>query len=399
MNVLKKIYCRIYQFIFKLAIPLLPYSQPELLENYLALTNVLTVKDCRKVLIVTDPTIHKLGLLSNLENALNGAHIKYVIFDNIVANPTIKNVEDGLTIYLENDCNSLVALGGGSAIDCAKTIGARVVNPHKSVEKMKGLMKVKKDIPLLIAIPTTAGTGSETTLAAVITNSETKHKYAINDFPLIPKYALLDANLTLGLPPQITATTGMDALTHAVESFIGHSTTKQTRECSLKAIDLIFKNLPLVYANGLNKEARQNMLHASFLAGVAFTKSYVGYVHAVAHSLGGKYGTPHGLANAVILPNVLIRYDKSIYNKCKSIAIYTHLADDKIEPKAAFKIIVDKVIELNNKMSIPTKIDGLKVEDIDLLSGYADSEANPLYPVPRLFNKEELKQIYYDVLK
>lgn len=179
-------------------------------------------------------------------------------------------------------------------MDCAKAVAVCAAKPGKSLEKMKGILKVHTKLPLIIAIPTTAGTGSETTLAAVITDAETRHKYAINDFPLIPRYAVLDPKVTLSLPPHITATTGMDALTHAVEAFIGNSTTYGTRKDALMAVRLIFENLDTAYADGNNIEARRNMLKASFYAGCAFTKSYVGYVHAVAHSWAENTMCPTG---------------------------------------------------------------------------------------------------------
>lgn len=175
-------------------------------------------------------------------------------------------------------------------MDCAKGVGARLARPNKTLAKMEGILHVMHKLPLLIAVPTTAGTGSETTLAAVITDADTHHKYAINDFSLIPHYAVLEPEVTVGLPPQLTSTTGMDALTHAIEAYIGRSTTKQTRSAAIEAIQLILRYLPAAYKNGQNRIARKQMLRASYLAGTAFTKSYVGYVHAVAHSLGGQYG-------------------------------------------------------------------------------------------------------------
>ena len=235
----------------------------------------------------------------------------------------------------------LSVLGGGSSLDCAKAVGARAAKPKQSLAKMKGILKVHKRLPLLIAIPTTAGTGSETTLAAVITDAETRHKYTINDFPLIPRYAVLDPKVTLSLPPFITATTGMDALTHAVETYIGNSTTYRTRKDALLAVRLIFENIDTVYTDGKDVNARRNMLHASFYAGCAFTKSYVGYVHAVAHSLGGEYNVPHGYANAVLLPFVLEAYrasghgNSSYAKKLHRLAVAAGVAENDTPHDAA----------------------------------------------------------------
>jgi len=284
-------------------------------------------------------------------------------------------------------------------MDCAKAVGAKVARPKKTLKQMKGVLKVNKKIPLLIAVPTTAGTGSETTLAAVITDSATRHKYAINDFPLIPKYALLDENLTVGLPKHITSTTGMDALTHAIEAFIGRSTTKQTRKCALYATKTILENILEVYNNPQNLEARKNMLLASYNAGIAFTKSYVGYVHAIAHSLGGKYNVPHGLANAVILPKVLKKFGKHVYKKLWKMGLYCNLFEKSTSYEDGAKLFIQKIEELNIKMQIPSTISQLKKEDILDLAKTAEHEANPLYPVPELWDIKDLQQIYIELLE
>ena len=397
MNIFKKIYCRAFQICFRLALPILPYREPKLLKNYEELVDVLKEKGKHSVLFVTDKSIRGLGLTKKLEDTVLKAGLELTVFDETVVNPTTKNVDDALDLYKKNNCDCIVAIGGGSAMDCAKATGARVARPNKSLGKMKGILKVGKKIPLLIAIPTTAGTGSETTLASVITDSETRHKYAINDFNLIPNYALLDAELTVGLPKFITATTGMDALTHAVEAFIGRSTTKQTRENALLAIKLIFENLERAYNDGKNITARKNMLKASYLAGLAFTKSYVGYVHAIAHSLGGKYNVPHGLANAVILPYVLKKFGKKIYKKLWKISVYTGLCSKETSIENATNIFIQKIETMNKNMQIGTKIDEIKEEDIPSLAKTAEKEANPLYPVPVLWTAKQLEEIYFDI--
>ncbi len=380
-----------------MAIPLLPYREPKILENYEELTSMLTQNDFRCVLVVADKNLINLGLLDDLTNQLTKMGINFVVFDGAVANPTSQNVEDGLKVYHENACQAIIAFGGGSTIDCAKAIGARVARPKKSLSQMAGILKVRKKIPTLTAIPTTAGTGSETTIASVITDSQTRHKYAINDFPLIPSYAILDAKLTLGLPPYITATTGMDALTHAIEAYIGNSTTKDTRQYALSAIKLVFENLLPVYHNGDDITARQSMLKASYLAGLAFTKSYVGYVHAIAHSLGGKYNVAHGEANAILLPRVLKMYGNKIYAKLKEICVYAGLCEESTPKEVASKIFIEKIEAMNKEMNIPNKIDAIKKDDIPQLAKTAESEGNPLYPVPVLFTAEQLEKIYYEV--
>ncbi len=397
MNIFKKLYCRTFQVIFRIAIPILPYREPKLLKDNDELIALLQEKQVKSVLLVTDKGIRGLGLTETLENQIKSNDIKLAVYDDTVANPTTKNVAEALDMYKSNDCEAIIAFGGGSAMDCAKATGARVARPKKPLSKMKGILKVNKKLPLLIAIPTTAGTGSETTLAAVITDSETRHKYAINDFPLIPEYALLDANLTVGLPKFVTATTGMDALTHAVEAYIGRSTTKQTRDYALRAVKLIFENLETAYTDGTNLEARQNMLQAAYLAGLAFTKSYVGYIHAIAHSLGGKYNVAHGLANAIIMPYVLKKYGKKIFKKLWELGVYANLFDESTPIEVGAKYFIEKIENMNANMGIGTRIDEIKTEDIPFLAMTAEKEANPLYPVPVLYTAQQLEEIYFEV--
>ena len=397
MNIFRKLYCRTFQGVMYLAIPLLPYRKPNMLQTIDELVNLLTEKEKKSILLVTDKSIRGLGLTKELEEKTKKANITLAVFDDVIPNPTIENVETGLAIYRENNCEGIVAFGGGSVMDAAKVIGARVVKPNKPVSKMKGLLKVRKKLPLLIAIPTTAGTGSETTIAAVITDEKTHFKYPINDFSLIPHYAVLDYKTTLGLPPHITSTTGMDALTHAVEAYIGRSTTKETRAMAEQAVKLIVDNIYTAYADGKNKAARENMLKAAYYAGVAFTKSYVGYVHAVAHSLGGQYKTPHGLANAVILPYFLEEYGKTCYKKLAKLSRISGIANANDNDEVASNKFISWIKDINEKMGIPKTIDSIKQEVIDMLSKKADSEGNPLYPVPKLMNKNELAQMYYKI--
>lgn len=398
MNIVEKIYCRVIQVCFKVALPVLPYRDPVVLASEEDIVAVLREKKVFSVLIVTDESIYGLGLVEKLKTMMNSAGITYTVYDKTLANPTIANVEEARMLYLENECEAIVGFGGGSPMDCAKAVGARIVKPKQSIPKMKGILKIHKRLPFLIAVPTTAGTGSETTLAAVITDGETRHKFPVNDFSLIPHYAALMPEVTKGLPPFITATTGMDALTHAVEAYIGRSTTKETRRYALEATRLIFENIEKVYINGTDMEARKNMLYASFLAGKAFSKSYVGYCHAVAHSLGGKYNTSHGLANAVLLPYVLKAYGETVYRKLKELAVAAGLVSEMADEEETAKLFIEKICALNEAMGIPAKLQGICTEDIPELAKLAAKEGNPLYPVPRLMDAKELEQFYYDVM-
>ncbi len=398
MNTLKKIYCRSYQYLFKLAIPLLPYHQPKILNSMDEISNVIKENNCSHPLIVTGKSSVRLKLVENLENTLHNAELDCSVFSDTVPNPTTDNVNQAVKIYKENNCDCIIGLGGGSAMDCAKAVGAQIVLPNKPLSKMKGVLKIRKRLPLLIAIPTTAGTGSETTVASVIVDSQTRHKYAISDFCLIPDYAVLDEKLTVTLPSKLTATTGMDAFTHAIEAYIGKSCTNETKKLSEEAIKLIFENLPIAYNEPNNLQARKNMLIASYKAGCAFTVSYVGYVHAIAHSLGGKYDIGHGLANAVILPYVLNSYGDTIANKLAKLSHICNFCSETISNKEAAKIFLEKLTQLERQLNIPTHIAELKQEDIETLAKQADKEANPLYPVPLLMDNKELKKIYKQLL-
>lgn len=399
MNIFKKIYCRSFQTVFKIALPFLPYRKPKIIGALTGIPGILDKKKKTCPIIITDPGIAKLGILNMLTDAFDKADVKYCVYDKTVANPTTDTVEEALAIYKENNCDCIIGFGGGSSMDCAKAVGVRVARPNTHLSKLGGILKVHAKLPLLIAIPTTAGTGSETTLAAVIVDAKTRHKYAINDFPLIPRYAVLDPKVTLTLPASITATTGMDALTHAVEAYIGNSTTPGTRKDAIMATELIFANLDTAFNDGTNVTARKNMLKAAYYAGCAFTKSYVGYVHAIAHSLGGEYNVPHGLANAVILPMVLESYGKSIYKKLHTLAIAAKVADSDMTDEEAAKAFIQAVKDMKVRFNIGDTIPQIKEEDIPKMASYADKEANPLYPVPVLMDKKELEKFYYALME
>ena len=397
MNIVSKLFCRVFQIAFRAALPILPYREPKIVPSCSELGDVFNREKSTSVLVVTDAGIVKNGLTISLENVLKKNKIRYTVYDKTQPNPTVDNVEDALALYNKNKCDALIAIGGGSAMDCAKAGGARVAYPKKTVGKMGGILRVLRRLPTLIAIPTTAGTGSETTLAAVITDSKTHHKYALMSFPLIPHYAVLDATLTYTLPPHMTSTTGMDALTHAVEAYIGRSTTKETRKLALEATKLVFENVEKAYTDGQNHKARENMLHAAYKAGVAFSKSYVGYIHAVAHSLGGKYGTPHGLANAVIMPYVLESYGKCAYKKLHRLGVSAGVCAESDSHEAGALKFIEAIKALNAKMNIPNRITGIKQEDIVEMARHAEKEANPLYPVPKLMTRKELEGFYYRI--
>lgn len=393
-----ELYCRTYQGTMKMASYILPWREPVLLqgENSLAkLPKLIKTKNIENVLIVTDQGITSIGLMDDLLEGLTAEGIKYFVYDKTVPNPTIDNIEEAYGMYQANQCQGIVAFGGGSPMDCAKGVGARVAKPNKSIPKMKGVLKVMKSIPPLFAIPTTAGTGSEATLAAVVSNSQTHEKYAIMDTSLIPHYAVLDPLLTVKLPPHITAATGIDALTHAVEAYIGKANTKSTTRWSIEAVKIIFEDLYESYENGSNIKARTNMQRAAYLAGMAFTRAYVGYVHAIAHTLGGFYSVPHGLANAIILPYVLDYYGESVHKPLAELAAVVGLGEPADTDVQKAKKFIDAIKQLNKKMNIPEKVSEIVEGDIPLMVERALKEANPLYPVPKILYKEDLAKLYH----
>ena len=326
MDAIKNAYYRSFQAVFNVAARCLYWRKPITVEGEGALSKapeLFKKNHVKKVMIVTGRTVGKT-IAPIAKAALDKAGIAYEHYSEVSANPTVTVVNEIQKKYLETGCEGFLAIGGGSPMDAAKGAAARVVHPNTPVNKMAGLLKVMHKIPTFVAVPTTAGTGSETTIAAVITDPETHHKYAIMDLCLVPKYAILDPELTRDLPQKTTSTTGMDALTHAVEAYVCWTyNTKESIRLAEEATVAIFKYLERAYNDGNDMEARQQMLTAAFKAGFAFTRAGVGNVHAIAHTLGGLYNTPHGLANAVILPIVLEDYGEAVYAKLAHLAELT----------------------------------------------------------------------------
>jgi alcohol dehydrogenase len=394
---MKKVLYRTYQKGFSLAAKVTKYREQDIIEgndSVLRLPAYLQGKGISKALIVTDAGITSIGLLEPLLQKLQEENIQYFIFDKTVPNPTIGNIEEAYFLYRVKRCQAIIAVGGGSSIDCAKGVAARLANPHKSIEKMKGLFKVLHDGPLFVAVPTTSGTGSETTAAAVVSNPATHEKYAIMDTALIPHVAVLDPLLTVGLPKHITAATGMDALTHAVESYVGLACTPEVAQYSKQAVQLIFENLYETYVNGDNMDARDKMQRASFYAGAAFTRALVGNVHAIAHTLSGFYNVPHGLANAVIMPYILDYYGEAVYAPLAELADVAKIVDPALSEEQKAKAFIAAIRDLNESMDIPTTIDGIVDEDIPEMVKRALAEANPLYPVPVIMDAPDMTRIY-----
>ncbi|MFI3257217.1 MAG: iron-containing alcohol dehydrogenase [Spirochaetales bacterium] len=389
-----KLVFRLRQAILRGASYCVPWHFPTIIDDNNVYANILTyLKKDSSTLIITDETIKNLGLLDELVESLQKSNYSYSVYSKVKPNPTIENVEGALLQYYENNCSRIIAFGGGSPMDCAKAVAARIAKPKKSLKQLAGLLKVNKKLIPIIAIPTTAGTGSETTIAAVITDEETHTKHVITDICLTPCYVALIPELTKSLPPFITAPTGIDALSHAIEAYIGNANTRQTKKDALHAIKLIKENLLPAYENSENMVARKNMLEASFLAGRSFSRAYVGYVHALSHAVGGLYNIPHGKAIAIIMPYVLREYGRAIHKKLARISDVLELTPATSTNEQKAEAVIQWIEELNSAMGIGKHIKNIEDKDIDLLTSRACKEANPLYPVPVIWKKEQFIRV------
>ena len=360
-------------------------------KSILKLPNVVKNDGNTRALVVTNAGFIKRGSLEPLFDALKNEGVEYFVYNGIMPDPTIACIEEALKVYKENNCECIIAVGGGSVMDASKIIGARATNPTLQVRDMRGMFKIKNPIPDLYVVPTTAGTGSEATVAAVITDEVdgTHYKYAITDFGLVPKYAVMYPEITLSLPKHITAATGMDALTHAVETYTNLYASPMVKMLARKSVKMIFDNLENAYNNGSDIKARGRMLMASYYAGVAFTNNFVGYVHAVAHALGALYGLPHGYANAILLPVVMDQYGQSVYKSLAELAEVVGIEGESNKEKA--EKFIDAIKQMNKRMEIPDKVKELKKEDFDTIVSRALTEANPSYPVPVIWDEEDVK--------
>ena len=351
-----------------------------------------------KILIVTGSTISKIGLLKPLTDALDAGGAQYVVFDEITPDAPLPLVEKGIDLFRSNGCDAIVAVGGGSPMDAAKAIAVAAANPRKSLRQLAGYFKGLRSPVKMYAVPTTAGTGSEVTVAAVIADPANERKLVLVDFRMVPKMAALDPNLMTGLPPHITATTGVDALTHAVEAFVGNWKTPHSDRMALSAVGLIFENLRTAYHDGGNLAARENMALASTHAGLAFTRANVGYVHAIVHQFGGKYHTPHGLANGIMLPHVLRYSMPAITDRLAQLAVCAKVGTENESPQELAKKFLDAVEQLNADLHIPATLEALQESDIPDLAAAALHEAHTGYPVPRYMTQLQCEDMIRKVL-
>ena len=368
--------------------------QPRMIKGehaLLDLVDVLKEKHLTHYMIVTTPGFIKRGTLQSFFEALTQNDIQYSIFRDVKPDPEISDVEKLKEMFIKDGCQALIAIGGGSAIDCSKAALACVPMKNLDVKTVLHTGRVSKQLPLLIAVPTTAGTGSEVTAGAVITDPIKKRKYALSHLFLIPKYAVLDASLLTSLPAKMTAYSGMDALTHAIEAYINCFNNRKTNEYALCAIKSIFQYLVPSFEDGLNMQYRLELLEASYNAGVAISNNYVGYVHAIAHGIGGMYHLQHGMINAIILPIVLEEYGGAVVGKLAKIADVVGITGATDQDKS--KQFIQKLKDLNQIFSIPTSIPEIQEEDIHYLATGAEKEGNPTYPTPVTWNVAQFEKV------
>lgn len=379
---------------------MLPIPQPVLLVgpgSSRRLGETLAGFGHRRVMVVTDKVVAGLGLHRGLVEALEAGGVEHVLYADVSADAPIPEIELGIETYRGAGCDALVAVGGGSPMDASKAIAAAVAN-RRPPRKLVGYFKGFKTPEPIYAVPTTAGTGSEVTVAAVISDPEEAKKYVIADTRLVPQMAALDPALMTGLPRHVTAATGMDALTHATEAYLSKWANDHTDRMALAAVGMIYANLRKVCRHGDDLAAREQMALAATYAGLAFTRANVGYVHAIAHQLGGKYHVPHGLANAVLLPHVLKFLYPAVTARLADLAHRAGVAERGERRETAARKFIESVERMNHDIGIPEALEALRAEDIPELARAACKEADTNYPVPRYMSRETCEEILRRVL-
>ena len=423
---MNSLFCRIYQGAMKVGMYMLPWHTPEVIEDRAdsdRLLEDIKRREVERLLVVMGPNMMKRGLPVPMLEKLRANGIECEVFDRLTSDPTDAQVEEGVRLYNEKNAQGIILFGGGSPMDCGKAIAARIARPDRTIAELQGVLKVRsrRKVPVMWAIPTTSGTGSEATMAAVITDHETHRKKSINDMAIIPHVCVLDAGLTAGLPPDITAYTGMDALCHAVEAYTNNAyNTALEKKMAKDAVKLIYENLEGAYENGSDMEKRQNMQRAAFYAGRAFTRGCVGYVHAIGHAVGGLYGVPHGKAMAILLPHVLKAFGSSAEAKLAELADHCGLSSEygvdhddrtggcacpaygamkgKTTNNGKARLFIEWIENTKRSMDIPDRFDCIKEEDVETIAKWADAEANPLYPVPKIFDRKQLEDLVRSVM-
>lgn len=380
----------------KLGVRVMPWRWPKVFEGEqaaIALCQYIIRQRRKQVLLMTSKTPLRTGLVQPLIDTLEAAGIKVTVHDDTRPDPTVEQIEEAVSLIQAQACDSILVLGGGSCIDAAKVVAARAKNPNKSILQMAGMFKVSRGMLPLYAIPTTAGTGSEVTIGAVVTDTKAQRKLPIVDPRMMPRAAALDGGLMLGVPASMTAATGMDALTHAVEAYVSRNALPRTDRLAVEAVQLIMQNLTGVVADGSKLQARQNMARASYLAGKAFTQVGVGYIHAIAHNFGALYHLPHGRANAIIMPYVLEYSLPNCASRLAELARACDLCDRSAPDRRAAQIFIDKIRSLNASFEIPATVDELRSDDVSRIARHAREEARFSYAVPKYMSQRDCETV------
>lgn len=375
---------------------LIPSQKSELLQgpgSVRKLPALIKAQGIQNPLVITDSILMEKNLLGGFLEALKAIKMPYAVYDGVQPNPSIDNVEDAYRLYLKNGCDAIVGFGGGSSMDCAKVVAGRVVRPNLTADKLGGYFKIMfpipKKLPRIFAVPTTAGTGAETTSAGVITDPGKNTKYTVNDFLIHPHFVVLDPELTLGLPPFFTAITAMDALSHSVEGYIGDAHCRISDIYSEVAIRMIFENIDKVYKNGSDLAARGQMLIASYYAGIVLNRALTGYVHPFAHKIGGMYHLPHGRVIGAVMPLVLEYYGSSASRRLAKLADVINASTPDMTQKEKAATFIEAIRSYNCSYGIAATIPELQEKDFEEIARSIHRECIP-YPVPKIMNNDDV---------
>ena len=400
MFILKVYFYKMLMTGLKLAIKLIPQPQPIIFSGKhcsLELAQLMVNQQFKRVLLVTDNVLNQLGIADEICQLFQQQNIEVIIFDGVTPDPSEAIVDNGIRLAKQNNCDVVLGIGGGSSLDAAKMI-AVLATTNKSVKQVTGLLKIRRSGLPLFLLPTTSGTGSEVTMAAVITDSINQSKSLVISPKMMPLATALDPILMRGMPAKITAETGFDALTHAIEAYLSTHANEQTDLYALTAIKLIFKQLPIAYQPGDNLDARHSLALASCYAGLAFTKAGLGYVHAISHQIGAKYHLPHGMTNAVILPYVLSFTASVSEHRLATLAREIGLETSGLNNSQMTTLFIQAVKSLQQEVAIASTLPGLVAEDIHQLAKAALKEAHYLYPVPKYLNLSQCKKLISELM-
>ncbi|TGD73484.1 iron-containing alcohol dehydrogenase [Mangrovimicrobium sediminis] len=394
------IYYKLRAFIVTWLLRLLPRKAPLVLQgsgSAQALARQSAMLGFQRLLLVSDRHLVATGLLEPIRAAFTEAGVEHVLFDGIDPDPDFDQVRAGEAILTEHQCDGVFAVGGGSVLDAAKMIALLHNNPGE-LAAFDGVQKARRPGLPLFAVPTTAGTGSEITLAAVITDKRSHRKVPVVDSRMIPDYVALDASLMRGMPPGVTAATGMDALSHAIEAYLSRAATPATERQSRAAVYLIFKHLARAWRNGEDLEAREAMASAAFFAGAAFSQASLGYTHGIGHQLGRVCHLPHGVANAMILPEVLAAYGDCVHPRLAELARTLDRGAANEDNATLAQRFIDAVVQLRDELQLPRQAESLSAADVDDIVREAQAETGNLYPVPRYLDADELRSLVRGLL-